>query len=261
MGSLNWTAAAVLAVVVANCSSYVLAGEAAKPLEKKIAKPIPKKAPKPPETLAAKPVEDALPTTIVVGQHLLLPGLDVALNKIVRPTEDGSIGGTGFTEYKFSFSNTTADKELRVTDIGLVFDGETRRKTQNPEADVVHQNMAEDHMKLSAGASVSGLAMGFLGPIGLIAGMLASDAAINKVAMADPEKWRNEIKKQSFPAGEIPLFPGEDRKGSAFFKQSVNERATMLQLYVKQGGEARMYRLNIEGQVPATAAATVSKSD
>lgn len=175
-------------------------------------------------------------------------GVDVALNQVV-PASGDSIGGEGFTEYNLTFSNTSADKELVLSNVTFTINGESRAMVKDVD-DIVNQGSTTGKQTATTGAAAAvGYVGGLLGPLGSLASMIGVTAAGNKIYVEDPQKWREELKKRGFQGNDAgaSIFPGETATGSVWVKQAGAEAASRIQLYLKQGGSSRLVKIDLDG--------------
>lgn len=192
---------------------------------------------------------------LAVGRSIHLGGVDVSLNQVVSPGDE-SLGGQGFTEYNLTFTNTSQDKELILSNAAFFIHNETRAMVKDPD-DIVNQgNSAGKNVAANTGAAAAGFVGGLFGPLGSIASMVGVNAAASKIYVDDPQKWREEIKKRGFQGNDAgaSIFPAETATGSIWVKQSGSEVASRIQLYIKQGGASRLVKLELEGMPPAKVA-------
>lgn len=181
---------------------------------------------------------------LAVGKTVKIGNVEVMLNKIVPASKD-ELGGEGFTEYNLTLVNGSTDKEVVLSNVALSIHGETRSMVKNPD-DIVNQgDSAEKNVTTNAVAAGAGFLGGLLGPLGSIGSQIGVHAGVNKIYVDDPQKWRDEIKKRGFPrdGAGISVFPSETATGSIWVKQSGNEAANRMQLYLKQGGVSRLVKL------------------
>lgn len=186
---------------------------------------------------------------IEVGKTVKIGSVEVMLNKVVPASKD-ELGGAGFTEYNLTLTNGSPDKEVVLSNVALSVHGETRSMVKNPD-DIVNQgNTTEKTVATTAGATAVGFVGGFFGPLGSIGSQIGVQAAANKIYVDDPQKWRDEIKKRGFQRDEagISVFPSESATGSIWVKQSGNETANRMQLYLKQGGISRLVKLGLKAE-------------
>lgn len=200
-----------------------------------------------PVSAAAAPVA----VSMAPGDALRFDGFEVTLNKVVQPGGE-ALGGEGFTEYSLTISNTSADKELVLSNVALLVRGDARSMVKDPD-DIVNQGDAgTKNAAASAGGAAVGAVGGMLGVVGSLASMFAVHTAANKVFVEDPQKWREELRKRGFrgDAGNGSIFPSETVTGSIWVKQAAFEVADRMQLYVKQGSASRVVRLDLTGLPP-----------
>lgn len=184
--------------------------------------------------------------TLAVGKTVKIGSVEVILNKVVPASKD-ELGGAGFTEYNLTLINGSPDKEVVLSNVALSVHGEARSMVKNPD-DIVNQgNTPEKNVATTAGATTAGFLGGLLGPLGAMGSQIGVQAAANKIYVDDPQKWRDEIKKRSFQRDEagISVFPSESATGSIWVKQSGNEAADLIQLYLKQGGVSKLVKLGL----------------
>ncbi|MDD2914973.1 MAG: hypothetical protein PHP70_06600 [Gallionella sp.] len=185
--------------------------------------------------------------TLSVGKSVKIGSVEVVLNKVVLASKD-ELGGAGYTEYNLTLTNGSPDKEVVLSNVALSVHGETRSMVKNPD-DIVNQgNTSEKAVATTAGATAAGFLGGLLGPLGAMGSQIGVQAAANKIYVDDPQKWRDEIKKQGFQRDDagISVFPSESATGSIWVKQSGNETANRMQLYLKQGGISRLVKLGLK---------------
>lgn len=189
-----------------------------------------------------------------IGQRLTLDGFNVVLNKVVQPGAE-SLGGEGFTEYNLTISNTSPDRELLLSNVALLVRGAPRSMVKDPDDIVAQGNTTEKSVATNVGAGVVGAIGGLFGVGGAIASMVTTNVAASKIYVEDPQRWRDEIKKRSFPdhGQGAAVFPTETVTASVWVRQTAAEVAERMQLYVKQGNASRIVRLDLVG-MPAAAA-------
>ncbi|MFA7322550.1 MAG: hypothetical protein WC000_13885 [Dokdonella sp.] len=198
------------------------------------------------------------PGVLTAGEFLVLPESKIRLNRIVRPDDPQSI--SPLTEYNYTLTNTTADQEVTFQAGGFTVAGEVRR----PSGDVkeilamnTDGSAAQTAGATAAGGAV-GLLSGFLGPVASLAAIVGVKAAVAHTMYDTPMARINELKKRVFlnaRGDSIVLLPGESATGSSWIRQSPEETATLVQLFIKAGdGSRRLVQLGLAstpGPAPA----------
>jgi hypothetical protein len=158
-------------------------------------------------------------------------------------------------------TNTTADKELILSNATLIVAGDQRPMVKDLD-EIAFQDMSERSTGVTAGAAAAGFIGGFLGPVTAIASHVLTQKAATKILSDDPQQWKEELRKKSFQGTEAGavIFPNDPATGSLWFKQSVIETASRLQIYVKQGNVARVLRFELVG-MPVAVAEKTAKSE
>lgn len=191
------------------------------------------------------------------GAALRFDGFEVTLNKVVQPGAE-ALGGDGFTEYNLTVANTSADKELVLSNVALLVRGDARSMVKDPD-DIVNQgDSGTKNAAASAGGAAVGAVGGMFGIAGSLVSMFAVTTAANKVFVDDPQKWREELRKRGFRGdqGNASIFPSETVTGSIWVKQAASEVAERMHLYVKQGSASRVVRLDLVGMPAAIVTAS-----
>ena len=191
-------------------------------------------------SLAAEP-------QLAVGKAVKIGNVELRLNKVVPASKD-ELGGAGYTEYNLTLTNSSTDKDVVLSNVVLSIHGESRHMVKNPEEIVNQGNTAEKNVATNTGAAAVGFLGGLLGPLGSIGSQIAVHQAANKIYVDDPQKWSDEITKRGFQrdAAGIAVFPSESTTGSIWVKQSGEEVADRMQLYMKQGGVSRLVKLELK---------------
>ncbi len=191
------------------------------------------------------------------GQPARLDGFEIVLNKVIPPGDD-ALGGHLFTEYNFTVTNVTSDKELTLSNAAVTVAGDLRQMVKDLD-EIAFQDMSERSTGVTAGAAAVGFVGGLLGPVTAIASHVLTQKAATKILSDDPQKWKEELRKKSFQGTEAGavIFPSDAVTGSIWFKQSAAEVANRIQVYVKQGNVARVLRFDM---VDMPAPASVDKT-
>ncbi|MDO8768488.1 MAG: hypothetical protein Q7K57_07275 [Burkholderiaceae bacterium] len=182
------------------------------------------------------------PGVLTVGNFLVLPESKIRLNEIIRPGDPISI--SPLTEYNYTLTNTTPDQEVTFQSGGITVGGEVRR----PSGDVKEILAMNDGNRAAqtAGAGVVGGVLGllgaFLGPVASVATHVGVNTAVAHTMYDTPLARLNELKKRLFQTAQgdaVVLLPGESATGSTWIRQSKDEPATLVQLFIKPGNGSR----------------------
>lgn len=210
----------------------------------------------------AKPSAAPAVLKLSPGQAVKLDGFEIALNKVVQPGADGSLGGNLFTEYNFTVTNTTQEKELTLSNAALTVTGDLRQMIRDLD-EIAFQDMSDRSTAAIGGSAAVGFVSGMLGPIAALGGQLLAHKGASKLLVDDPQKWREELKKKSFQGTEAGavIFPADTVTGSIWFKQAAAEVAERIQVYVKQGNVARVLRFELADMPTPVSADKTAKAE
>lgn len=197
------------------------------------------------------------PGVLTTGEFLVLPESKIRLNRIIRSDDPQSI--SPLTEYNYTLTNTTADQEVTFQAGGFTVAGEVRRPSGDVK-EILAMN-TDGSAARTAGATavggVVGLLSAFLGPVGSVAAHVGVNTAVAHTMYDTPMARVNELKKRVFlnaRGDSIVLLPGESATGSSWIRQSPEETATLVQLFIKAGdGPRRLVQLGLANSpVPTT---------
>jgi hypothetical protein len=182
------------------------------------------------------------PGILTVGELLVLPESSIRLNRIIRPDEPISI--SPLTEYNYTLTNSTPDQEVTFQAGGITVAGEVRRPSADLKEILAMNNGSGAAQTAGATAvgGVVGLLSAFLGPVGSVAAHVGVNAAVAHTMYDTPMARMNELKKRLFlnaRGDSIVLLPGESATGSTWIRQSKDESATLVQLFIKLGDTPR----------------------
>jgi hypothetical protein len=198
------------------------------------------------------------PGVLTVGEFLILPESKIRLNRIIRPDDPTSI--SPLTEYNYTLTNTTPDQEVTFQAGGFTVAGEVRRPSGDLKEILAMSNGggAAQTAGATAVGGVVGLLSALLGPVGSVAAHVGVNTAVAHTMYDTPMARMNELKKRLFlnaRGDSIVLLPGESATGSSWIRQSREESATLVQLFIKSGdGPRRLVQLglaNTPGPAPA----------
>lgn len=182
------------------------------------------------------------PGVLTVGDFLVLPESRIQLNRIIRPGDPLSI--SPLTEYNYTLTNTTPDKEVTFQAGGITVGGEVRRPSGDVKEILALNN--GNRAAQTAGAGVVGGVLGllgaFLGPVASVATHVGVNTAVAHTMYDTPLARLNELKKRLFQTAQgdaVVLLPGESATGSTWIRQSKDESATLVQLFIKTGDSSR----------------------